>query len=164
MKFEQGKVRAFHLAMVADEFGDLYVHLTGIDGMTNYFHFLIVVHFSYYLIKYGNLYKYSQQGWERVNGKAKRSYHHNTQKGGGKGGSSKLLPIVRMFNRELFRRFKHGQKFFEQKHEQAVKYGKVLKEYFASEEEIQSIASTILNMGSTEDIYGNDNDVYEAAI
>ena len=45
-----------------------------------------------------------------------------------------------------------------------MKYGKVLKEYFASEEEIQSIASTILNMGSTEDIYGNDNDVYEAAI
>lgn len=61
--------------------------------MTNYFHFIPAGHFSFYLITYGSLYKCQQQGFEQVNGRTRRSYQHNTNKGGRKGGSSKLLAI-----------------------------------------------------------------------
>ncbi len=40
-----------------DEFGELDMEQTGRDGMTNYFHFLIAGHCSYFLEKYGNIYK-----------------------------------------------------------------------------------------------------------
>ena len=99
----------------ADDFRELYIYLTGIDGMTNYFHFIIAAggQFSYYLMKYQNLCKYSQpQGWERVNGKAKRAYNHNTAKGGGRGGSRKLLPIMMTLLRELLWGFGVGDKLF----------------------------------------------------
>ena len=39
----------------ADDFCDAYIKLTGIDGMTNYYHFLHAGHFSWYLLKYKNL-------------------------------------------------------------------------------------------------------------
>jgi len=42
---------------VTDRFCDLYLSLTtGRDGMTNYFHNICAGHFSYFLLKRGNLY------------------------------------------------------------------------------------------------------------
>ena len=76
----------------ADEFCDAYFLLTGRDGMTNYFHLLKAGHYAYFLRKYHNLYRYSQQGWENINSRLKRTFHHNTQKGGC--GRSKLLPVI----------------------------------------------------------------------
>ena len=78
----------------ADKFCDPYIYLTGVEGMTNYIHMMFSGTFAYFLDKYGNLYRFSQQGWENVNGTWKRHFHHNSAKGGGKGGSSKLLPIM----------------------------------------------------------------------
>ena len=47
-------------------------------------------------------YRYSQQGWENLNGVMKRRYFQSTQRGGGvKNGSSKLLPIVYSLQRAL---------------------------------------------------------------
>jgi hypothetical protein len=143
---------------IADDFGEQYIYLTGVDGMTNYFHFLIAGHFSYYLFRYKNLYKYSQQGWERINGKAKRSYHHNTQKGGGRGGTSKLLPIMRMFLRELLWRFGHADEVFTKVPKADIKYGKAPKHLLPTDEELDLITRTILTMGTDEDIFGTDDE------
>jgi len=60
------------LQLAADEFCDVYISLTGRDGMTNYFHNLHTGHYSYFLLKYGNLHRMSQQGWENVNGRFTR--------------------------------------------------------------------------------------------
>ena len=46
----------------ADEFIKLWIDLNGTQAMTNYLHDLAAGHFSYYLRKYRNLYRYSQQG------------------------------------------------------------------------------------------------------
>ena len=46
----------------ADEFIELWIDLNGSEGMSNYLHDLAAGHFSYYLRKYRNLYRYSQQG------------------------------------------------------------------------------------------------------
>jgi hypothetical protein len=43
---------------------------------------------QYYLIRYRNLYRFSQQGWEALNQKIKRYWHSNTNKGGNVGGNS----------------------------------------------------------------------------
>ena len=65
---------------------DLWYHawmnLTGREGMTNYIHLLGAGHVSYYLNKYRNLYRYSNQSWERLNKRVKRFYLHRTQRGG----------------------------------------------------------------------------------
>ena len=95
---------------LVDEYFDIYNYLTGVEGMTNYLHSLRAGHFSYFLNKYGNLYMWSQQGWEFVNGKMKQTYHHNTQKGGGIGkdgarGSHKLEPVMLTFIRSALWRF-----------------------------------------------------------
>ena len=60
--FAHDDVRAFQLD--ADLFCDVYIELTGRDGMTNYLHSLYAGHYAYFLKRYGNLYRYSQQGWE----------------------------------------------------------------------------------------------------
>ena len=88
-----------------DEFCLVYFKLTGRDGMTNYFHLLHAGHYAFFLSKYGNLYRFSQQGWENLNSAVKRSYHHNTQKGGGRGGSSKLLPVMMTAARDILWRY-----------------------------------------------------------
>ena len=120
-------------------------------------------------MKYQNLYKYSQQGWERVNGKAKRAYNHNTTKGGRRGGSSKLLPIMMTFLRELLWRFGVGDKLFNpndntEEGEEGLgignmTYGKVKKQKVASDEDLDLFVKTIMNIGSNEDIWGGKEDV-----
>jgi hypothetical protein len=139
----------------ADDFAELYINLTGWDGMTNYFHFLSAGHFSFYLLRVKNLYKYSQQGWEHINGKAKRTYHNNTQKGGGRNGSSKLLPIVYSSLRELLWRFNYGDALFSKFEDKTLNYGKRKKQIKVPDDAIDFIAQTILNLGNIDDIYGD---------
>ena len=74
---------------------DIYFALTGRDRMTNYFHLIHAGHYLYFLLKYRNMYWYPQQGWENINGRIKKIFHDNTQKGGSQGGSSKLVPSFR---------------------------------------------------------------------
>ena len=80
---------------LAVELCDVFFGLAGRDGMTNYWHNLRCGHFAYYL------YLLSQQGWENVNSRFKRTFHHNTQKGGRIGGSSKLMPVMYTIARVL---------------------------------------------------------------
>jgi hypothetical protein len=63
------------------------------QGMTNYFHMIHAGHFAFFLERHRNLYRLSQQGWENVNSMSKRGFHHNTQRGGSRKVSSKLLPV-----------------------------------------------------------------------
>ena len=51
----------------ADEFFQLWVELYGRKGVTNYIHMIGSGHFEEYMAKWGNLNKYSQQGWEALN-------------------------------------------------------------------------------------------------
>ena len=50
-----------------DKWHSLWIDLTGIIGQTNYIHILSSGHLSYYLKRYKNLYRYSNQAWERLN-------------------------------------------------------------------------------------------------
>jgi hypothetical protein len=46
----------------------------GKEGVTNYIHMLGSGHVAYYMKAHGNLYKFSQQGWESLNEKFKLSF------------------------------------------------------------------------------------------
>ena len=78
-------------------------------------------HLSYYLKAYGNLYHYSQQGWEALNQKIKFIFFHNTQRGGqinGKNGGDKhkyLLPIAEFLQWEVMWQTGLGEEYFLQK-------------------------------------------------
>jgi hypothetical protein len=60
--------------------------LHGRDGMTNYIHMIASGHLAFYLKEWGNLWKYSQQGWQSLNSLMKSVYYRQTQRGrhGGK--------------------------------------------------------------------------------
>ena len=75
-------------------------------------HLLDVGHVSDQLKLHSNLYRYSQQGWEAVNKKARKVYFTKTAMGGGSKSVGKLLPILEMFLRELFWRFGWADEFF----------------------------------------------------
>ena len=101
---------------LADRFGDLWIKVAGRDGMSNYMHDLIAGHCSYFLFRYGNLYRFSQQGWEALMKKMKGTFHFATQRGGhGSKMQSKILPICDFLLRELFWRFRDGDDFFKNK-------------------------------------------------
>jgi hypothetical protein len=159
-EFTQQHVDDFQLD--ADKFCDIYCGLTGRDGMTNYFHILRSGHFSYFLVKYKSLYLLSQQGWDNVNNRFKRSFHNNTQKGGGKGGSSKLAPVMYTMARDmlwqygfldgLFQHLGHTEGF-------DVDYGDVKRIPFVNKEtnaDTKAFAETILRFGSFADAYGDE--------
>ena len=96
-----------------DEWADVWIELTGAEGMTNYIHMLVAGHFAYYLIRYKNLYRFSQQGWEGQNKKIKSGFNSSTQRGGhGASVRSQLLPIVMMLLRLLFWNFGIAESFF----------------------------------------------------
>ena len=135
----------------ADAFCSSYFAVTGRDGMTNYFHALRAGHFAFFLRKYKNLYRLSQQGWENVNSRLKSSYHHNTQKGGGVGGSSKLLPVLYTMGRELLWRFGFLDGLFEHLGYDGkvdIDYGKVKRmpvQEDATPQAINAYAQMLLN-------------------
>jgi hypothetical protein len=92
-----------------DDFFHAYVELSGAgkEGVTNYLHMLGSGHIKYYMKTHGNLYKYSQQGWESLNEKVKLSFFNHTQRGGNYGADveeserSYLKSIFMFFQREL---------------------------------------------------------------
>jgi hypothetical protein len=97
-----------------DDFFELWVDLTGLEGMTNYIHMIGSGHMTYYLREWRNLYRYSQQGWETLNSLLKNIYFRRTQRGGHKGDgqsrNSKLPPIAKWMQRRLYflsGRYKH---------------------------------------------------------
>ena len=90
-----------------DQFYKLRVLLFGYNGITNYIHMVGAGHFKHYLLKYRNLYRFSQQGWEAYNHLIKSFFYRRTQRGGSKGrGSdtkaSKMEPIAKWILRNLF--------------------------------------------------------------
>ena len=91
----------------------------GNNTVTNYLHMFGAGHMTYYLRRYKNLYKYSQQGWEALNQKIKHYYFNNTDMGGcigGKHGEGQTgrhtLPLMKMFQRCVMWRTGLGEAFF----------------------------------------------------
>ena len=90
-----------------DEFFQLWVELYGRQGVTNYIHMIGSGHFEEYMVKWGNLNKYSQQGWEALNALIKLFFFRRTNKGGHNSGGdvtnlkSKLVPIGRLVQRRM---------------------------------------------------------------
>ena len=84
-----------------------WIHLYGRHGVTNYIHMIGVGHFLEYMKRYGNLNKYSQQGWEALNALIRLFFFRQTNKGGGNIGGdmtglkSKFVPIARLIKRRM---------------------------------------------------------------
>ena len=72
----------------ADHFCQKWLNLLSLPGMTNYIHMLASGHIAEYLYRHRNLYVYSNQGWEALNGLVKQVYFRRTQRGGGAAGRS----------------------------------------------------------------------------
>jgi hypothetical protein len=95
----QLKIYDFYVAYIEDSGA-------GKEGVTNYIHMLGSFHISYYMKTHGNLYKYSQQGWESLNEKFKLAFFNHTQRGGNFGinvtdqEKSYLRTIFMFFQRE----------------------------------------------------------------
>ena len=64
--------------LLADSFLENYNHLAGRDGILDYMHLHKAGHCAYFLLLYGNVYKYSQQGYETVNEVMRREFDTNT--------------------------------------------------------------------------------------
>jgi hypothetical protein len=62
-----------------------WVALTGMEDMTNYTHALTIRYMIYYLKRWRNLYRLSNQGWEHLNASIRYVYHHRSQTGGSAG-------------------------------------------------------------------------------
>jgi hypothetical protein len=90
----------------ADDWFAHWVLLAGRDGLTNYTHMVGSGHLAFYMREWGNLYRYSQQGWESMNSLIKSVYFRRTQRGGhgGRPGepNSRVSPIARWMQRKLF--------------------------------------------------------------
>jgi hypothetical protein len=106
-EYTEDDIKNFQLKI--DDFFAAYVEQSGAgkEGVTNYIHMLGSSHILYYMKTHGNLYKYSQQGWESLNDKVKLSFFNHTQRGGNFGTDveenekSYLKSIFMFFQREL---------------------------------------------------------------
>ena len=101
--FLDDKIESFQI--VCDHFFASCVKLHKEAGVGNYVHMIGAGHLSYYLQKWRNLYRYSQQGWEALNSQIKTIYFRRTQCGGNKGDgefNSKVEPIGKWLQRSLF--------------------------------------------------------------
>ena len=102
---------------LCDVFFQKWIDLHQRDGIGNYIHMVGAGHLSYYLRKWRNLYRYSQQGWEALNSQIKTVYFRRTQRGGHKGNgecfNSKVEPIAKWVQRCLFWKAGMGQMFEE---------------------------------------------------
>jgi hypothetical protein len=77
----------------ADNFFSAWLDLIGYDGVSNYIYMLGAGHIRYFLKKWRNLHRFSNQGWEAYNALVAGYWHHRTQKGGGRGENSKINAI-----------------------------------------------------------------------
>ena len=88
------------------------------QAVSNYIHMFGASHMTYFLKRYGNLYRFSQQGWEALNQKLKHFYFHNTNHGGCTGNTGNMLrgdhvrPLMRMCQRFIMWRLGFGTSFF----------------------------------------------------
>ena len=91
----------------ADDFFQVWIKLHGQAGVGNYLHMIGSGHMLQYMIRWGNLTKYSQQGWEALNSLIKLFFFRRTNKGGGNSdgkasSKSKLIPIAKLIQRRFF--------------------------------------------------------------
>ena len=94
-----------------DKWYHSWMSITGKEEMANYIYLLGAGHVTYYLKKYRNLYRYSNQSWERLNKRVKRFYLQRTQRGGhgkhaGEDNTNELIclhtkPIARWLQRVI---------------------------------------------------------------
>ena len=147
----------------SDELCDVYFKTNSTDGNTNYWHALQAGHVAELLELYGNLYRYAQQGWENVNGTLSKGYHRHSQRGGGPGSSSKILPLFQSMTRGTMWRHGHLQQFFKSigfdLSKIVIEYGKVArqpKNEDATLEAVKSFADMIFVLGSCQDVFGPD--------
>ena len=98
-----------------------YVDIFGKDGVTNYIHLLGAGHITYYLLKYRNVARFSQQGWEALNQLLKQFYFNNTNQGECNGNSNgemirgqHLRPLMRLAMQRNLWLLGHGQRYFEE--------------------------------------------------
>ena len=108
--FSDLQIDAFQV--LADDFFSAWLNLIGYDGITNYIHMLGAGHIRYFLQKWRNLHRFSNQGWEAYNALVANYWHHRTQKGGGKGEKSKILKIAMWLLRVMMWRTGEGDHFF----------------------------------------------------
>ena len=114
-EFTDKDIRQFQ--QLADEYSEMWAHLTGLDGQTNYEHSIKSSHLSYYLSRYGNLYKYSQQGFEAMMSKIKCIYSRCTSRGGaGAEVRSHILQICHFLIRSMLWNSGHGDMYFKKKY------------------------------------------------
>jgi hypothetical protein len=102
--FNDDDIEEFQSA--ADDWFEKWIQLVGRDGLTNYTHIVGAGHLSFYMREWGNLYRYSQQGWEAYNSLIKSVYYRRTQRGGHAGKkdavSSRVVPLARWMQRKMF--------------------------------------------------------------
>ena len=90
-----------------DFFFQLWVELHSVQGNTNYIHMIGSGHMYKYMVKWGNLTKYSHQGWEALNVLIKLFFFCRTNKDGHNSGSStqlksKLVSISKLIQQRFF--------------------------------------------------------------
>jgi hypothetical protein len=118
-------------------FMEQWLDLTKGKHMTNYIHIVGAGHLTYFASQYGNLYRFSQQGWESLNKLIKHYYYNNTNHGGSYGNGGKdthgnytngtlsgqhCYPLMRFCQRFMMWKLGFGDKYFEDvaKQEQIV--------------------------------------------
>lgn len=111
--FSDADITAFQI--LADNFFREWLQLVGYDGATNYVHMLGAGHLRYYLKKWRNLNRFSNQGWEAYNQMVASFWHHRTTKGGSKVDRSKIRPIARWLLRLMMWKTGEGDRFFQER-------------------------------------------------
>ncbi len=92
-----------------------------LQGVTNYLHLIGAGHLLCYQLKlYGNLYRFSQQGWEALNKLIKSQYHCKSNHGGCLGNHNsamirgrQLLSTANLLTRRFCWLTRIGQEFFQ---------------------------------------------------
>ena len=113
--FDESTIQEFQ--SLADEYSAMWRNITGRDGQTNYEHIIDTGHLSHYFRKYGNLYRFSQQGFEAMMSRVKCIYHRCTSRGGhGSKIRSHILQIVHFLIRSMLWNSGHGEAYFHAKY------------------------------------------------
>jgi hypothetical protein len=144
-----------------------WVALYGNDHITNYIHIIGSGHMTYFARKYGNFYRYSQQGWESLNQLLKHYYFNNTNHGGSNGNGGKdangeymngtvignhCKPLMKLCQRTIMWKLGLGDAYFDSK------YSTDYKDSVSSNTE----SSSTVAVSATQQDYDSDEDDYNA--
>ena len=89
----------------------------GRDSKANYEHYIWADHVSHYLNLYGNLYRFSQQGFEAMMSRVKCIYYRCTSRGGnGSTIRSHILQICHFVVQSMLWNSGHGEAYFKAKY------------------------------------------------